>query len=180
MNNISVELCDYDNKFIINNMYPLYLYDLGEIRNILPNSYGVFEDDNSVKTLEEQIPLFDIWWEKKDNLFPYLITVDAKPAGFALVATPPYTIDESDFMLVEMFVMRQFRGKGVGEDAIKTVFHKHLGNWMLFTTPTESNAKTIEFWRKTLSSYTKDQFIEEDKYIPEYEFGKVFKFSNKL
>lgn len=180
MNNISIELCDYDNKFIINNMYPLYLYDLGEIRSIYPNSYGIFEDDDSIKTLEEQIPIFDIWWEKKDILFPYLITVNGTPAGFALVATPPYVADDSDFMLVEMFVMRQFRGKGVGEYAIKDIFNKHLGNWMLFTTPTESNAKTIRFWRKTLSNYTKDQFTEEDKDIPEYEFGKVFKFSNGL
>jgi len=179
MQKISVELSNYDNKFIINNMYPFYLYDLGEIRNILPNKYGVFEDDDIIKTLEEQIPLFDVWWKNKDALFPYLITVDGIAAGFILVARPPYVVDDSDFMVGEMFIMRQFRGRGVGQYAIKTVFNKHIGKWMLFTTPTDRNLKTIGFWRKTLSDYTKDEFTEEDKDIPGYEFGKIFKFSNK-
>lgn len=179
MDNILVELSNNDNKFIISNMYPFYLYDLGEIRNILPNKYGVFEDDDSIKTLEEQRPLFDVWWKKEDVLFPYLITVDGIAAGFILVTSPPYVAGDSDFMVGEMFIMRQFRGKGIGEEAIKTIFNKHIGSWMLFTTLNERNSKTIGFWRKTLSKYTKDQFIEEDKDIPEYEFGKVFSFSNK-
>jgi len=71
MTNISIQLCNRDNKFIINNMYPLYIHDLGEIRNTYPNKYGVFEEDNSIKTLEEQTPVFDIWWNKKDILFPF-------------------------------------------------------------------------------------------------------------
>jgi hypothetical protein len=44
MNNLTIELCERKNKFIINNLYPLYLHDLAEIRNVLPNKYGVFED----------------------------------------------------------------------------------------------------------------------------------------
>lgn len=178
MTNISIQLCDYDNKFIINNIYPLYLYDLGEIRNVYPNKYGVFEEDDSIKTLEEQIHIFDIWWNKKGILFPYLITVDGLPAGFVFVATPPYLVDDSDFMISEMFIMRQFRGKGVGEYAVTTILNKYLGNWMLFTTPTDSNLKTIKFWRKTLSHYTNNQFTEENKDILNFGFSKVFKFTN--
>ncbi len=178
MTNISIQLCDYDNKFIINNIYPLYLYDLEEIRNVYPNRYGVFEDD-SIKTLEEQISIFDIWWNREGILFPYLIIVDELPAGFVLVATPPYLVDDSDFMINEMFVMRQFRGKGVGEYAARAIFNKHLGNWMLFTTPTDSNLKTINFWRKTLSNYTNNQFIERDEELLHFGFSKVFKFINK-
>lgn len=179
MTDISIQLCNRDNKFIINNMYPLYLHDLGEIRNTYPNEYGVFEDD-SIKTLEEQIPVFDIWWNKKDILFPYLITVDGLPAGFILLATPPYVVDDSDFMINEMFIMRPFRGKGVGEYAVTAIFNMYLGNWMLFTTPTNRNLKTIKFWRKTLFHYTNNQFIEENKDLPYFGFSKVFKFNNEI
>ena len=41
MDRIKVQLCGRDTKFIINNMYPLYLHDLAGIRNVLPNKYGV-------------------------------------------------------------------------------------------------------------------------------------------
>lgn len=180
MTKISIELCHGDNKFIINNMYPLYLHDLAEIRNEHPNKYGVFEEEDSIKTLEEQIPIFDIWWNKENVLFPYLITVDGLPAGFILVATPPYLVDDSDFMINEMFIMRSFRCKGIGKYAAIEIFNKHLGNWMLFTTPTDKNLETIKFWRKTLSVYTKGQFTEEDRDIPHFGFYKIFKFTNKL
>ncbi|KAB3528952.1 hypothetical protein [Alkaliphilus serpentinus] len=88
-NKITIELCMRDQKFIINNLYPLYLHDLAEIRGELPNKYGVFEEDDEYKTLQQQIPVFDIWWENKKVLYPYLIKVDQLPAGFALIATPP-------------------------------------------------------------------------------------------
>lgn len=180
MAKVSIQLCDYDNKFIINNMYPLYLHDLAEIRNEHPNKYGIFENNDSIKTLEEQIPIFNIWWDKKNILFPYIITVDGLAAGFILVATPPYLVDDSDFMINEMFIMRSFRGNRVGEYAVTTIFNKYLGNWMLFTTPSDSNLKTIKFWRKTLSNYTNNQYTEENKDIPQFGFSKVFKFNNKI
>lgn len=179
MTNITVELCDYSNKFIINNLYPLYLYDLAEIRDTYPNKYGVFEEDDTIETLEEQIPIFDIWWNKKGILFPYLIKVDGLPAGFILVATPPYIVDDSDFMISEMFIMRPFRSKGVGEYVVKTIFNKHSGTWMLFTTPTDSNFKTIKFWRKTLSKCINNQFTEVDQDIPHFGVNKIFKLSSK-
>lgn len=178
MENISIQLCDRKNKFIINNLYPLYLHDLAEIRNELPNKYGVFEDDDEYQTLEQQIPVFDIWWEKEDHLFPYLITVDDLPAGFILIATPPYLYDNCDFMINEAFILRPFRGKGIGEYAVTEIFNLYRGKWMLFTTPTEKNIKTINFWRKTLSRYTNNQFTEEDKELQGVGLSKVFKFNN--
>ena len=178
MTKIKINLSDYESKFVINNMYPLYLHDLAEIRNEYPNQYGVF-DDNNIKTLEEQTSIFDIWWNRKAILFPYLITVNDLPAGFILVATPPYLVDDSDFMISEMFIMRPFRGKGIGEYSVATVFNNFCGNWMLFTTPTDSNLKTIKFWRKTVAKYTKGKFIELNEDLPHYGFNKVFRFSNK-
>jgi predicted acetyltransferase len=178
MNNLTIELCERKNKFIINNLYPLYLHDLAEIRNVLPNKYGVFEDDEKYHTLEQQIPVFDIWWEKEGVLFPYLIKVDGLPAGFILVTTPPYLFDNCDFMINEIFILRPYRGKGIGENGVREVFNLHRGKWMLFTTPTDKNLNTVSFWRKTLSGYTNNQFTEEDKELNDVGFSKVFKFNN--
>ena len=59
--NITVTLTDITTKFIINNLYPLYLHDLSEIWGWTPNQYGVFEDDETL-TLNDQNKVFDIWW----------------------------------------------------------------------------------------------------------------------
>ncbi|NBD27702.1 GNAT family N-acetyltransferase [Paenibacillus glycinis] len=177
--NVKVQLCGKEQKYIINNLYPLYLHDLAGIRSVLPNKYGVFEDSDAYRTLQQQIMAFDIWWEKEDCLFPFLVWVDEVPAGFALIAAPPYVDDDSDFLVNEFFILRPFRGRGVAEEAITTIFNRLKGKWLLYTFPTDNNLRTIKFWRKTLGRYTSDLFTEEDKALrPEMGVEKVFNFSN--
>ena len=180
MAEITVELSRRDTQLIIYNLYPLYLHDLAGIRNVLPNRYGVFEDSDAIQTLQQQMPEFDIWWEKEERLFPFLIRVDEVPAGFALIATPPYVEDDSDFMVNEYFILQPFRGQGVAEEAITQIFNRFQGKWLIYTTPTERNSRTIHFWRKTLARYTNNMFTEEDKEMrAEIGAAKVFNFTNK-
>lgn len=176
--NITVELCALDDKFIIYNLYPLYLYDLAEIRKVLPNRHGVFEDTDDYKTLLNQQTLFDIWWQKENILFPFLIRVNGLPAGFGLVATPPYLVDDSEYMLNEFFIARPFRNKGVGEKAAAVIFNRFPGKWMLFTTPTEDNVRTQMFWRKTLERFTLSRYKETDEDLPHFGASKVFRFES--
>jgi predicted acetyltransferase len=176
--NIRVELCDKENKFIINNIYPLYLYDLSEIWDRKPNKYGVFEEDDKYQTLEKQIPVFDIWWEKESVLFPYLFKADDIPVGFAFVAMPPHTPQHVDYLLYEFFLLRPYRGKGIGDFAAEEVFNKFLGSWELHTNQnTERNIRTLKFWRKTLSQYTRNNYIEENKDTSD-GLMTVFSFNN--
>ncbi|GIO31729.1 hypothetical protein J2TS6_28700 [Paenibacillus albilobatus] len=44
---VTVELTDPHTKFIINNLYPLYLHDLSEIWGWKPNKYGVLYTSGS-------------------------------------------------------------------------------------------------------------------------------------
>ncbi|XEC97464.1 GNAT family N-acetyltransferase [Paenibacillus tarimensis] len=179
MAEIEIRLSGSETKFIINNMYPLYLHDLAGIRGVLPNNFGVFEDSDKYQTLQQQISVFDIWWEKEGVLFPFLITVDEVPAGFALIATPPYILDDSNYLVNEFFILKPFRSKGIAEYAVKEIFNRFRGKWLVFTTPTDKNALAIEFWRKTISRYTIHGYTEVDKELPDVGFSKVFNFSNK-
>lgn len=176
---ILVELCDRNKKFIINNLYPLYLHELSAVRTVYTNKYGVFEDNDDYKTLEEQIPVFDIWWEKENVLFPFLIIVDNLPAGFALVATPPYIFDGSDFFLHEFFILGAYRGTGIAEKAAIKLFDKFKGNWVFFTTPNDKNIRALKHWRKTLAHYTNNQYVEEVKDTIDHGVNAVFNFTNK-
>lgn len=155
--NATIHLTDRDTKFIIHNLYPLYLHDLSEIWGWTPNAYGVFEDGPTL-TLQEQNQEVAVWWEHPGVLYPYLIRADGIPAGFALVATPPYAPPGIDFYLNEFFVLRSFRGKGIAKSAAMQVFDTHAGAWELQTNPTEGNQRAQAFWRKTLQSYTAGAF----------------------
>lgn len=176
--NITVTLTDITTKFIVNNLYPLYLHDLSEIWGWTPNPYGVFEDDETL-TLNDQNKVFDIWWEKPGVLYPYLIKENGTPAGFALVATPPHTPPGCDFYLNEFFVLRPFRGRGIAEIVAKEVFNRHIGNWELQTNPTESNKRAQHFWRKTLQGYTGGNLQEECSETTGDGLKMIYRFNNR-
>ncbi len=165
--NINVRLSTQDDSYIIKNLYPLYLHDLSEIFDRLPNKHGVYEETDDYVTLNDQYEVQNIWWEKPNILFPFLILVDEKPAGFMLIATPPYCNKGIDYYVNEMFLLRPYRGKGIAEQAAVKVFDQFKGKWELFTNPsTERNINSQKFWRKVISNYTKDNYVEE--------FGETF------
>lgn len=175
---VTVELTDSSTKFIINNIYPLYLHDLSGIWGWKPNRYGIYEDDDT-RTLNDQNQVFDIWWEKPTILFPYLIRVDGIPAGFALVATPPYTYG-SEFYMNEFFVMKPFRGKHVAENAASQVFDKHPGSWEVQTNATDRNKQAQAFWRKTMNNYVSDSRVQEFVAARDDNEKLIFQFNSTL
>ncbi|MBE7680868.1 GNAT family N-acetyltransferase [Paenibacillus sp. P13VS] len=176
--NVTARLCGMEEKFIINNIYPLYLHDLSEVWEHKINRYGVFENDDT-RTLMEQNRVFDIWWEHPNVLFPYLITVDDIPAGLAFVATSPFIPcpHYNDYYMNEFFLLRNYRGKGVGEEAVRQIIGKMPGRWELQTNPTERNERAKRFWRKTLNTCTNGKYSEELGHHPEDGEKLVFRFS---
>lgn len=159
---VEVNLSSKNEAYIIKNLYPLYLHDLSELYGDLPNSHGIFEESDDYVTLNDQYDVQNIWWEKQDVLFPFLIKVDKKPAGFILIASPPYCNKGIAYFVNEMFLLRPFRGKGIAEFAAVKVFEQFQGKWELFTNPSaEKNKVGQNFWRKTISNYTNGKFIEE-------------------
>lgn len=152
-------LANKDNENIIKNLYPLYLYDLSEHYGNSPNEYGLYEDE-SVKTLIEQYEFQNIWFEKPDILFPYIIMADGNPVGFILVATKPYVSKETDYYVNEFFILRNYRGKNIGEIAANQVFDKFNGRWELFTNHLDTNIRGQKFWRKTVRGYTGNSYEE--------------------
>lgn len=175
--NIKLILTSKENAYIINNLYPLYLHDLSEHYGFLPNKHGVFEESNDYKTLSDQNEVFNIWWEKPNCLYPFLILVDEIPAGFMLVATPPYTSKGTDYYVNEFFLLRPFRGQGIGSHAASKIFDKFKGKWELYTNSSEKNMRGQKFWRKTVSNYTKG--VYEEKFGETFDGYKlIFRFDN--
>ena len=157
---VKVVLATKENANIIKNIYPLYLYDLSEVYGNVPNEYGIYEEE-PIKTLSEQYDVQNIWFQKPDKLFPFIIMVDGKPAGFDLIATGEFAPKEMDYYVYEFFLLRPYRGKNIATIAAKKVFDIFSGKWGLYVAPYGMNPRAEKFWRKTISEYTKDNFNEK-------------------
>ncbi|WP_139997426.1 GNAT family N-acetyltransferase [Paenibacillus paridis] len=142
------------------------------------NRYGVFENDDT-RTLVEQNRVFDIWWEHPNVLFPYLITVDDIPAGLAFVAIAPFTPCPHDinYFMNEFFLLRNYRGKGIGDEAVRQMIKKMRGKWEVQTNPTGRNERAQRFWRRTLNTCTNRKYSEELGHHPVVGEQLVFRFS---
>ncbi|MWV43399.1 GNAT family N-acetyltransferase [Paenibacillus sp. HJL G12] len=174
---IKVQLTSKNEAYVIKNLYPLYLYDLSEHYVRFPNIHGVYEDSDEYKTLNDQYEVQNIWWEKPDCLYPYLILVEDKPAGFILIATPPHCSEGIDYFVNDFFLLRPYRGQGIAEQAAIKVFEQFKGRWELFTNSSERNITGQRFWRKTVSNYSKENYAE--LYGDTFDGHKlIFRFDN--
>lgn len=138
---------------VLGNLWPLYVHDLSEIDPKDPNRHGILGEDDGVRTLAEQSLRQDAWFSDPAALFPYIITANGKPVGFNLIAARsrlPSGID-ADFVVHEFFVLRAFRGVGVGEQAARDGFDAHRGRWEVVTPP--QHARAIEFWRRVIERH---------------------------
>ena len=173
---IEIKLSDNRDGFIIKNMYPLYLHDISGNHGILPNEYGIFEEE-PIKTLAEQYDVQQVWFENPNLLYPYLIMVDHLPAGFCLVGSGKYVPREVNYFVYETFHLSPFRGKAISYYAMIEIFEKHRGEWMFFTHSTENNIRARAFWHKTVRDYTENKYTTEEKIIDGMP-KLVFRFNN--
>jgi predicted acetyltransferase len=126
----------------------LYVYDLSEL---LGFDVG---DDGRFGT-----PALEPYWSDPRR-HPFLIRVDGKLAGFALVHRQSrLTGDESIIDMAEFFVMRRFRRHGVGGRAAAWLFDRFRGPWEV--RQKADNLPATAFWRRAIRRYTDGKFTEE-------------------
>ncbi|WP_367584483.1 GNAT family N-acetyltransferase [Paenibacillus sp. FJAT-26967] len=87
---------------------------------------------------------------RDDRLFPYLIMVDNRIAGFILVTSPPYVTDGIDYSVQELFLLPRYRGQGIGQAAVLHIFKHHHGHYEI--SMFRNNTKAVKFWSALLSS----------------------------
>jgi len=95
------------------------------------------------------------------------------------VSTGKYAPKEMDYYVFEFFLLRPYRGKDIASIAAKQIFDKFSGKWGLYVAAKEigTNLRAEKFWRKTISSYTNDNFQEKyDETFIGYKL--IFTFNN--
>lgn len=146
---ISIHLASLSQKHVISNLLELYSHDFSEISPD-KNRFDVNENGRF------EYPYLDEYWNE-NNRFAYLIRIDGKIAGFALVNQNSILQNSNpSFQMAEFFVLRKYRGRGVGINAAKKILYQHPGLWEIPVI--RNNLSGFKFWTSLLKQVVKNQY----------------------
>ncbi len=146
--NITVERVAKDHKCVVRNLMELYQHDHSEWDGAEMNEHGLYG-----------YTYLDHYWTEEGR-HPFLVRVDGKLAGFALVRTAPNTGGEN--RISEFFIVRKYRRKGIGRSVAHHVFDIFPGTWAV--TQVEGNLPARAFWESVIANYTNDAFEQTEEY----------------
>ncbi|MEM7762279.1 MAG: GNAT family N-acetyltransferase [Cyanobacteria bacterium P01_A01_bin.40] len=132
-------------KLLIQRMMELYQYDFSEFSNIDLDEHGYFGYSH-----------LDHYWVET-NRYPFLLRVNDKLAGFALV-NQLTNLPGSNYSLAEFFILRKYRHQGIGRQVAFDIFNLFSGRWEIYQAHTNLAAK--KFWQSVLETYTKGSYTE--------------------
>jgi predicted acetyltransferase len=146
--NIKIEKTSIEQKIVLKNLLELYKYDFSEYDPEDVNEQG-----------EYGYKYFDNYWTEPER-FPFLIKVDEKYAGFALVRKKYQGNKSGEFCysMAEFFVMKKYRKSGVGKQTAFYLFDLFLGKWEV--AQIKENIPAQKFWIKVISDYTNKNYTE--------------------
>ena len=162
---VKVERAAVEDKVVLRNLMQLYLYDYTEFDPDDLDDHGLFNYN-----------YLDHYWVEPGR-YAFLVRVDDKLAGFALVRTLDADADGGlRYSMAEFFIMRGFRRCGVGRTVAREVFGRLPGQWVVRQDVTNSGA--IAFWRQVIGEYTgghyEEAYCEEPEGSGHYHLVQTF------
>lgn len=138
---VAVQLLNVQEKALLVRLMELYNYEFSVFDGDDINEYGYYGYNH-----------IDDYWNEEGR-FPYLIRVDGKIAGFALICPHcDYRKEENAHSIGEFFVMLKYRRKGVGAKVAAGLFDRHPGRWEICYL--RNNLPAGLFWEKVIERYT--------------------------
>lgn len=138
--NVCLKAAVPEDKEPMRNLLEKYLYEFSEWEGQDVDGNGLYG-----------YPYLDAYWTDEKR-YPFLILVDGKLAGFAMVNCYPIVDTEADYTMAEFFVMRKYRKRGVGRQAAFQLFGRFPGKWQL-KYYLENKASSV-FWNRIVGEYT--------------------------
>ena len=136
---------------LIQNLMQLYTHDFSEFWA------GTSRGDLDAAGLFAPYPLEDYW--SRTNWSVGLVWCDHRLAGFALVNDETHSGLPAQRNMGEFFIVRKYRGNGVGRVAAEIVFSRHPGTWEVAVA--RRNTRALKFWRRIIDSSPRASAIEE-------------------
>ena len=144
---VSLRPAASEERAVLQNLAQLYCYDFSEVLAMHVGESGRFSD----------VDLAPYWLDEWRH--PFLLRVEDKLAGFALIAERSKITGKSGvFDMTEFFVLRRFRRHGVGRAAAFAAFERFKGPWEV--RQREENPDATAFWRRAIGEYTRGKYEE--------------------
>jgi predicted acetyltransferase len=125
---------------VLSNLYQLYIHDFTDFIELPLRNDGRFDYD----------PLPPYWTDP--DRFPFIVRVDKKLAGFALVKRGSNFSGRADVWdMADFFLVRGVRGKGIGYSVAKNIWQQFPGPWEVRVITT--NVPAQQFWAKAISRF---------------------------
>ncbi|PGK46145.1 GNAT family N-acetyltransferase [Bacillus anthracis] len=152
---VTLQTVQESEKEILRNLYALYLHDLSTFTpNITIGANGFFAYED-----------LHMFWGN-DGITPYFIKCDNDIVGFLLLLERPFLNKEHDFSINDIFVLNQYKGKGIGKQVIENLLKEKRGQY--FVIKIEKNVPAVSFW-KVLYSELNIEFDEKTQLIDDEE-----------
>lgn len=151
---------------VIQNLIQLYTHDFSEFWA------GTSRGDVNAQGLFDAYPLEHYWsrsgWSAK------FIWCRAALAGFSLLNDQTHSGLAANRNLSEFFILRKYRGRGIGRCAALTLFSQHPGLWEVAVA--RQNQRAVKFWRNIVRDSAHASGIQElDQQNAQWD-GNVLRF----
>lgn len=125
---------------VLANLLELYSYDFSEFIDLKLGADGRF----GYKHLS-------LYWKEPDR-YPFLVMINDYPGGFVFVRKGSGISDDKDVWdMAEFFILRGYRGLGIGTKAAHEIWKKFPGKWEVRVM--DRNQKAIKFWKRSISEF---------------------------
>lgn len=126
---------------VLANLFELYTYDLST----------AFPDVTLGPDGRYGYAKLPAYFSEPERRFAYLIRQEGALAGFALATRGSPASDDPDVLdVAEFFVLRRYRGAGVGRAAANLLWRARPGRWTVRVY--EGNADALPFWRRAIEA----------------------------
>jgi predicted acetyltransferase len=151
---------------LIQNLMQLYTHDFSELWS------GTARGELDSEGRFAAYPLDDYW--SRLNWSAALIRCRGNLAGFALINDETHSGLTAQCNMAEFFIVRKYRGNGVGRAAAEILFSRHTGSWEVAVA--RRNTRALAFWRKIIGSSAGASGIAEMDLSNSHWNGPILRF----
>ena len=98
------------------------------------------------------------YWERP-NWSASVIVFGSSLVGFCLVNNSSHINEVVNANVAEFFILRKFRGQGLGKSAARTMFSSRPGSWEVAVASRNNAAK--KFWKRTIETSPEARHVQE-------------------